>query len=1223
MISLRKSAALKSHTTVAGAEALLQFRDVSSLSGAKLGDAVKGMDVFRSDGGSFEMRPPSRTSIYRLDRKRLYCYMAEQNREIRDQIATGCVGVASSADLTSILGLELATSAFMLMFSLVGDALDIDGQPSYSTSLVKYENPLLALAGKGARDLADAMLALFKLRGLLPDDATVETCATKLHEAVVSWTSDQGSENAGGWRNVRFKEGDGGMFSMLFVLEKLIDGVLVRVRRASYQSCLQHDPQNLDHATVSHGRTGAGVETVAKHLREGKRLAALKPVVEYLCGVGANPFGASSPGYAILEAKKPEIVVHEKCLALIRTRPLAPAKTRFATINQAAMYQSRVRGPLAVAIAVVDGKRLTYQACVAELEKGGDGLKKSKKVYALLTDEAHAFHMALAEIKHDYFIWPIMAASALGSHCAAPLMGGKYGVISQTLRRLRRACHCFDLQRLKAKQPAYYAQLLAKLRVGDPTFEMPDAFGIPRASMFATIYALPLFTRLRTSPSAVPAKAVAVVMSWLRTLETEFEERIGRQAPRVEMRVAALAREYEFVLAEAEPCSSEVTAKRCWQLNQLRAGTCYTGILDLAVAPDARVVALAPLADRAKLAPTFTTVLEVEEARLLCVYWDGLSPQERAMYPPKLRDLLEPGELRRALDAFSRCEINARTGRPHSLRRWKALHEHVYAFCGVLFKTTSIDREWAFSVVKCYILRGNYHVGLERLSIQVIIAAIGSIPMGSMGPEQLRRGKELQQRVANWRQDQSGKARHLLHADDRGALAKLEFREIRRQIRDVPTLLFELFNVHAGAAAKMGIMKLATLARHYGATITGRVTKSRADEILRQWNPLQQAHDAAMRALAATAPTAPVAAPGDAAATSPGDTAADDDDGPRPDQALAALERKTYEDTSADPSTTWGVLRVGWDPETEAFVAYVYDLAKGQPTGLGDCEPLDAQELATASWAVWADAVDDADAEDDAVDADGAGDADGDEDDAERALEDERAFAEADATLCRLLGGCLWRGDDCDDESTPTVVVDFVGGPVDPLHRTAQSVPYRVRELLLFYEKASVRLDDESTEPIEVGRYPRVERKVCLVLQRRDDVFTLFCVEDLSRDADGVPYAHGAWLFRAAELPKATRELLPEGFDAGATLVESVNRQMAPLVEVFGSREVFASPTLSTETDDASEPVARVSTAVFVDEMMDGDKPWPLATEKTRDEPPQGPLGRTRRATNTAGSTRA
>jgi hypothetical protein len=104
-----------------------------------------------------------------------------------------------------------------------------------------------------------------------------------------------------------------------------------------------------------------------------------------------------------------------------------------------------------------------------------------------------------------------------------------------------------------------------------------------------------------------------------------------------------------------------------------------------------------------------------------------------------------------------------------------------------------------------------------------------------------------------------------------------------------------------------------------------------------------------------------------------------------------------------------------------------------------------------------------------------------------------------------------------------------------------------------------------------------------------------------------VPYAHGAWLFRVAELPEATRELLLEGFDAGATLVESVNRQMAPLVEVFGSCEVFASPTRSTEPDDASEPVACVSTAVFVDEMMDGDKPWPWATEKTRDEPPPGP----------------
>jgi len=59
---------------------------------------------------------------------------------------------------------------------------------------------------------------------------------------------------------------------------------------------------------------------------------------------------------------------------------------------------------------------------------------------------------------------------------------------------------------------------------------------------------------------------------------------------------------------------------------------------------------------------------------------------------------------------------------------------------------------------------------------------------------------------------------------------------------------------------------------------------------------------------------------------------------------------------------------------------------------------------------------------------------------------------------------------------------------------------------------------------------------------------------------------------------------------------------------VFCSTARQFHPTLSTETDDASESVARVSTAVFVDEMMDGDKPWPLATEKTRDEPPQGPL---------------
>ena len=65
---------------------------------------------------------------------------------------------------------------------------------------------------------------------------------------------------------------------------------------------------------------------------------------------------------------------------------------------------------------------------------------------------------------------------------------------------------------------------------------------------------------------------------------------------------------------------------------------------------------------------------------------------------------------------LQRKDSPAKTGELRPLRHWRSndvsLHEHIYAFCGALAKMTSVEREWAFSVLKCYILRGNYHASL-------------------------------------------------------------------------------------------------------------------------------------------------------------------------------------------------------------------------------------------------------------------------------------------------------------------------------------------------------------------------------------------------------------------------------------------------------------------------------------------------------------------------------
>jgi hypothetical protein len=685
-----------------GALAVLCFRDCARIAGSRLPEALNALDVLRTDGKSFNLRPPSRFTIYRLDELRFYCYFLESTREMHAMLATGIVGVVMSADLTSLIGNELMTSSFSLMGSSVLPEFDVDGQRKYNSFSKKFENPLLTLAGKTGRDLAEAILALLKLRRIVLDDATVETCAEVIPDCIVAWVSDQGSENTGGWRNAREKEGDGGLIALLFVRQQGQN----RVRKVSYQSCLQHDPQNLDHATQSSALMASRVEFVSKFLRQGTRQKHYTGLILYLAGASeTSPL--TGEGATMLEEVKRSIIIDPQCAETIRRRFIAPGKTRFGTISIAANNQLIVRNTLAPVIAIVEGRGKTMEQSREVLRHAKDGNKKAGRCVTLLENEPHAFHMRLAFWKHNIVIWPIMSASALGHHCAATLMGGTFGVIAKVRRTLRKALHRFDLAALKLRNPVYYARLLTELQGKNaPDFIMPEEFSMPRKSTFTSVMVGPIFERKL-------GRISAVIVCFVHNLIIEYDARILRQALRIEMLIAATAREYSFKLLEERPVVvldektlSDLIAKRSKTLAKLREGLSFEKIAALTVAVDSRVIAVAPLTHKEQPTPTFATQLEVVEGRTLVASWDRLSNDERTCYPPKIRALLlRGGPLRKHLEAFCLGETNPRTSRPWSLRHWPDLHEHIFGFCGALFKTTSIDREWAFSVASCGVLR--------------------------------------------------------------------------------------------------------------------------------------------------------------------------------------------------------------------------------------------------------------------------------------------------------------------------------------------------------------------------------------------------------------------------------------------------------------------------------------------------------------------------------------
>ena len=108
-------------------------------------------------------------------------------------------------------------------------------------------------------------------------------------------------------------------------------------------------------------------------------------------------------------------------------------------------------------------------------------------------------------------------------------------------------------------------------------------------------------------------------------------------------------------------------------------------------------------------------------------------------------------------------------------------------------------------MLKCFILKGNYHVGLEGLSAELALAANrGCSHVTTITAELLVKAKAMLKRVDNWRPELEGKERSLLHAVHSRALLLLSFKELRAATTGpaaVPAIVDELLGKQGGAAA--------------------------------------------------------------------------------------------------------------------------------------------------------------------------------------------------------------------------------------------------------------------------------------------------------------------------------------------------------------------------------------------------------------------------------------
>ena len=229
-------------------------------------------------------------------------------------------------------------------------------------------------------------------------------------------------------------------------------------------------------------------------------------------------------------------------------------------------------------------------------------------------------------------------------------------------------------------------------------------------------------------------------------------------------------------------------------------------------------------------------------ARDLIALWKKLPEREKSAHPHHLRTLLNPGPLRVALEEFSEGNINPLTGYPFPLRKWPPLHEHIYAFCGPLFKATAIDNEWAFSVLSAFLNRGNHNAGMWRMAYELLRTSGDIDKVVSMNLDDLRKARELKSRIIDWRKEKVGKERSLLYGAYTNPLLKLKFEELKEATSGnaaVPGILHRFYQCDKGDWSKVGLRKLRTLILRWGGELKGRITKEREGELRSIWERMK------------------------------------------------------------------------------------------------------------------------------------------------------------------------------------------------------------------------------------------------------------------------------------------------------------------------------------------------------------------------------------------------
>ena len=238
--------------------------------------------------------------------------------------------------------------------------------------------------------------------------------------------------------------------------------------------------------------------------------------------------------------------------------------------------------------------------------------------------------------------------------------------------------------------------------------------------------------------------------------------------------------------------------------------------------------------------------MEPMVSRMLIRLWDGFPEDEKVAHPHHVKQLLNPGPLRVALEEFSEGNINKLTGYPLPLRHWPLLHEHIYAFCGTLYKATAIDNEWAFSVLSGFLKRGNYNAGMWRLGYELLRASGDISKLVSMNNDDLEKARALKAKINSWRPEKHGNERSLFFGAYTSALEKIQFEDLKEATSGeaaVPRILNHVYQVLKGDWGRLGLMKIRTLILWAKGEVRGRVTKKRDAELRGAWSDIMPTDD--------------------------------------------------------------------------------------------------------------------------------------------------------------------------------------------------------------------------------------------------------------------------------------------------------------------------------------------------------------------------------------------